>query len=663
MLFKLAISNVKKSFNDYMIYFLTLSFAICLFYIFNSIDSQKAMMIVMSESKRQSMQVLSGILSYVSIFISVILAFLILYANRFLIKRRKKELGIYMILGMKKSKMSFILVIETLIVGIISLICGLVVGVFLSQFLSILTAKLFMVKLSQLKFLFSIKAFNKTLLYFGLIFLIVMIFNIIIISKTKLINLLYAKSKNEKFKIKKIYFSVFLFILSIVFLGSSYMLIIHNGMLSIDFEFASALVCGTIGTLLFFMSLSGFLLKIIKLNKKLYFKELNMFVLRQFNSQINTTFISMTIICIMLLIAIGTLSTGFGTSRVINDNMKRLTPYDATVKLYNKLNENDFKDLKNNLNKISNNYQFMKIYSSNLKYKDILKYNKKEKINMLNGIEVGIISKTQFNNMMKINNDKNVSLKDNEYIILSDMHMFKSNFEQLKKNRDSIVINNNVLNLANDGIRMDTIESGMFTGNMLMVIVSDEIVKKLDYSTVVLNIKYKNKLNELDEKLEKVIKQFVDDNGYKSHFIITKNEIIDQSIGLTVITSYVGIYVGTIFILASVVILALQQLSQANDNVERYQLLRKLGADDLMLNKTLFKQILIYFIMPLSLAIIHSIVGISVANNVVQLFGKMNIVKNSIMIAIIFILIYGIYFLVTYYGSKSIIRKRRTYIY
>ena len=137
MLFKLSIKNVQKSFKDYAIYFITLVLGVAIFYLFNSLDSQEAMLKV-SASTKEIIKLMINMLSFLSAFVAVILGLLIVYANNFLIKRRKKEFGIYMTLGMGRRQISKIILLETIFIGVISLIIGLVVGVFGSQFMSIL---------------------------------------------------------------------------------------------------------------------------------------------------------------------------------------------------------------------------------------------------------------------------------------------------------------------------------------------------------------------------------------------------------------------------------------------------------------------------------------------------------------------------------------------
>ena len=227
MYFKLASKNLKKSIKDYTIYFLTLVFGICIFYTFNSIESQRVMM-DLSEIQAGAFQIIDVFTSVASVFISFILGFLIVYANNYLIKRRKKEFGIYMTLGMENKQLSRIIFVETILIGLISLAVGIGIGTILSQGLSIFTAKLFKVKLVNFTFVFSKLAFVKTVMCFGLIYLVVLIFNSFTIRKVKLIDLLTSAKKNESLKVKNIWISVITFVISIVMIGSAYFIVLKK---------------------------------------------------------------------------------------------------------------------------------------------------------------------------------------------------------------------------------------------------------------------------------------------------------------------------------------------------------------------------------------------------------------------------------------------------
>ena len=202
MLFKLSLKNISKSIKDYAIYFFTLILGVAIFYVFNAIDDQSVMMKV-SSTTAEIIKLMTNVLSGVSVFVSIILAFLIVYASRFLIKRRNKEFGVYLTLGMSKKKISLILFIETLIIGIVSLVVGLGIGFLLSQLMSILVANMFEADLTRFQFVFSTNACIKTLIYFSIMYFVVMIFNTINISKCKLIDLMHSNKKSEKIKLIK----------------------------------------------------------------------------------------------------------------------------------------------------------------------------------------------------------------------------------------------------------------------------------------------------------------------------------------------------------------------------------------------------------------------------------------------------------------------------
>ena len=197
MLFKLSLKNLKKSIKDYAIYFFTLILGVSIFYIFNSMETQTVFLNVTS-STREIIQMMITMLSGVSVFVSFILGFLIIYANQFLMKRRKKEFAIYMTLGMSKQKISQVLLIETLFIGTISLAVGLFLGVGLSQLMSVFVANLFEADLTEFTFIFSKEAKIKTLVYFGIMYLLVIIFYTISVGRCKLIDLLQANKKTEK---------------------------------------------------------------------------------------------------------------------------------------------------------------------------------------------------------------------------------------------------------------------------------------------------------------------------------------------------------------------------------------------------------------------------------------------------------------------------------
>ena len=291
MLCKLSLKNIKKSIKDYAIYFFTLILGVAIFYVFNALDSQTVMMDV-STSTQELIKLMMNMLSGVSVFVSFILGFLIIYASRFLIKRRNKEFGIYLTLGMSKRKISMILFLETLLIGIISLVVGLGVGIILSQLMSLVVANMFEADLTKFAFVFSKSSCIKTI-----------IFNTYSVSKCKLIDLLNGSKKGEKIKLKNPILCIIIFIISCLILGKAYYMVTADIVaLKEAKDVLVPIVMGSVSTFFIFWSLSGLILRIAKGIKKFYYKDLNSFTLRQFSSKINATVFSTTIICLMLFI-------------------------------------------------------------------------------------------------------------------------------------------------------------------------------------------------------------------------------------------------------------------------------------------------------------------------------------------------------------------------
>ena len=264
MLVKLAFANVRKSAKDFAVYFFTLVLGIAVFYAFNSIADSQAVARI-SQDSRSMVELLSMVISFVSAFIAVILAFLVLYANRFLVKRRNKEFALYLTLGMQKSDLLKISAAETLIVGAASLAVGLVIGIAVSQVLSNFAASMFDSAVEGVAFSVSGAALAQTVVAFSVVFVVAAAWNAGHLSKAKLIDLLQSERKNESMKLRSLPLSFALFLVSCVVIGVSYKLLIDNGLLNVNGQFVAATILVCAGTVLFFYSLSGFLLRFVQM--------------------------------------------------------------------------------------------------------------------------------------------------------------------------------------------------------------------------------------------------------------------------------------------------------------------------------------------------------------------------------------------------------------
>ena len=693
MLFKLSIKNIKKSFKDYAIYFITLVLGVAVFYMFNSLDSQEAMLEV-SSSTKEMIKLMINMLGMVSIFIAVILGLLIVYANNFLINRRKKEFGIYMILGMGKGQISKILLMETIFIGMISLVIGLVIGIFGSQFMSILVAKLFQADMSSFEFVFSKGACIKTCIYFAIMYFAVILFNAFTISRYKLINLLTAVKKNEQIKYKNPIICILVFIISIIGLGYAYY-IVTKGILKLNslqettraIEFSVLL--GVVGTILVFWSVSGLILKLVQMNKKIYFNGTNMFVLRQLYNKINTTVISMSVICLMLFMTITALSSSIALKNSMQNDIDKMTPVDLNLyKTANITNDNSSNEtfskeliydskqpisytLKSNdfdMNKLKDVIEVSIYAIDDFTWEDTLgealDYIKKQYPKMKLDTPEQIMKVSDYNKIARLYGNKEYSLGDDEYIILS-------NYDGISDLRNFGLRNGTIINIKGRSLKPKYseckdgfIQISTSHTNVGIILVPDDIAfDEVDQKLWFLVANY-NAKND-DEKKE--INSLFLEGSYLFEKLSSQNntlageskiQLTESSVGLSIIVVFIAIYLGIIFLIVSCAILALKQLTESSDNRQRYIILRKIGCDEKMINKSLFRQIAIFFGLPLILAMIHSIFGIQFAMSIFNtLASKEQLLPSIISTVIVMGIIYGCYFLATYIGSKNIIKE------
>ena len=655
MLTKLVFKNVGKSLQDYTVYFFTLVFGVSIFYMFNSIYEQQQIMVV-TEIVSDSMIALRKILSFISVFVAVILGFLIIYANSFFIRRRKKEMGIYMTLGMSKGKISAILVLETFLMGLLALVAGLVTGVFGSQFMSVFTAKIFEADMTAYQFIFSPDGAVKSIIYFAVIFLTVIIFNTIAISKYKLIDLIYGGRKNEQLKIRNTRLSVLIFLISIAFLGTAYGLILKNGIFNINKSFLCSIILGTVGSLLFFFSLSGILTMLVQSNKKLYYKNLTMFVTRQLTSKINTNFISMSVISIVLLLVIGIFSTGYSMKNILSADLKNTAPYD--VSFYGSNKEGKPKAIYDSLptsitgmDALSHEYS---IYRGSLCYKDFPIEFSPSSFDMKKRA-LDFVMFSDYQKFLEMQGKEKKDLPENEYFIISAGDIYQDIARQFSDKNVTISLGDTTLQPKGEvqNMKLSNNDSG------ITFVVNDAYAQVLDQSeNHVLNMVCRSL--EGSKELQEKLSEYSNSGVYQERgfwYYSSREEIYASTIAMKAIISFLAIYLGIVFMIACAAILAIQQLAQAADNKERYALLRKLGAEKKMLDKALFIQILCYFLLPFLLGMAHSVVGLTAVNDVMKAFKHVSVMNSVLIPALFIVVIYGLYFALTYMGCKHILRK------
>ena len=725
MLFKLSFRNITRSVKDYAIYFFTLVLGVTLFYVFNSVGSQAAVL-ELNNAKKLIVELLSKILSGMSILVVAILGALIIYASRFLIKRRNKEFAIYLTLGMSKRKISRLLFFETLMIGIISLAVGLLVGIGASQLISILIGRLFEADMSKFQFVFSEKAFFDTILYFGLIYLVVIVFNTIIVGRLKIIDLLHGSKKSEKAFLKNPLLRAIVFVLSSFGLSYAYWWVTNDKVSMMDRinNLLWPVAIGVITTFLLFWSFSGLIMEVLTRSKRFYYRGLNSFIFRQVSSKINTAVVSMSLISLLLFLTISILSLCFSINESMKKELAYNTPVDAFIELtdYNAVfgpngpgygPSASSSDQDWNLQvKESQRYMQKSIYQRLTEKDEEIAKSIKEHLEVnvyadhaltfkqtiqaeyLTGLVGEFMSKTavpilrvsDYNKIAKLYHREEISLADNQYQILADYKPMSDSIDKSLASGFQINYRGQTLSpVAKKHLEGFVTSSGM-KSNTGILIVPDKIATDQAIGSRVLLVNYNTSADHTAQQIDNDIRRIYDlgnlsievhttDEALQktkekskaeeqrpsgvSFSYMTKILIYTSSIGLQAIATFVGFYLGIIFLISSAAILALKQLSESSDNIEKYAALRRLGASNKMLNRALFIQIAIFFVFPLLVGILHSVFGIKFASSIIEVFGSGGLLASIPITASMLILIYGGYFLLTYLSSKRIISEKQ----
>lgn len=336
MLCKLAWGNVRRAGRDYLVYLLTLTLGVTVFYAFNTISMQVDIAGIDEEGLAQVMGSMLGDLTY---FLAGVMAFLMVYANNFIMKRRKKEFGLYQVLGMGRGRVATIMALETVIVSVVAFVAGIVLGMGLSQLMTFFTASLFKTQIANFHFFFSVHAFNLTLACMLVMFVLTLLLNLRAVRRTKLIELMGAERRNESIKTRNPWIAIAIFAVGVVLVGVAYYRLLRDGfpLTATDsklqeamnqFGITTAMV--TVGTFALFWGLSGMLIKLLQSLRSVYWRGLNMFTVRQLAAKVNTVCFSMGIIAMLLFLAITSVTCGMSIANVMNENLERYNPVDVS---------------------------------------------------------------------------------------------------------------------------------------------------------------------------------------------------------------------------------------------------------------------------------------------------------------------------------------------
>lgn len=683
MLGKLSFRNAKRQAKDYCIYFITVIISVALMFSFNSIATSNDISELSSY-----MEYFSKAIAGISIIIVLVMAWLINYCMRFMLEKRSKEFGTYQILGIEKKSISNIFTLENLMIGGIAFIIGIALGTFLYQIFTSIIMNLFN-QPYQIEISFSLKAIGITAIYFFGIFALVLLNCRRKIKKTKVYDLLYADKKNENNIIKNAKGNNILFAVSIALLVGA--ILINNN------EFANAsnmtgrnifiaIIMLIVGIYLFYISISSFIVKRYLNNKSRKYKKDNMFLYRNLTSKINTMSFSLGTIALMFTIILIGGNVALLMNNLINNEIEMGYPYEIMISTA----DGDFSKYKEYIEK-------------NTKVKDMYEYRlyNIKKIGLSTAFEEtpfkgaidneieSVLSLTTYNKLREILGYEKVDLQDDE-IIINCLKTAKAGLEKYTKENNKIKILGKDVKIKE--IRSENIAQVGFNGFYYTIIVPDSLIPLIEKedqrlrdendnnSTIVteqedgtdkiyyLDFAYNfvaTTESMTDEKFYQELSNYIikqdreivgEVNGEEQEYTMqielgnvkTKGERMSESKSFYAIISFLAFYIALIFVMATATLLAIQQLSDSEKYKYRYELLKKLGMDELQINRTIFKQLLFYFAIPMVLPVIISIPVILGVSQIFTVAVTMEeIFKNIGIILGMFILVYGIYFIAT----------------
>ena len=659
---ELAAKNVKKSAKDYFIYFFTLTFAVCLFYTFNSIKDQFEILGIPDTFNYLAAS--QGAIAAVSVVSCMIIGFLVSYANRFLMKRRKKEFGVYFTLGMDRRDVGRLLMKETMKIGSAALLSGLLLGIGTSQVLSMITARISGAGLGSYSFIFSFGAAVAAVIFFGLTFAFVHFFNVRELKKMELIDLLYADRKNEEVPESKKR-DVLLGILSILLFVSAFLLIFCLS----ETKFLEALTAGAAlaaaGTVLFFISAAGIAADIMKKRKGFYYRKLHIFDVNQLGSRIKTAGISIAVVSILMYLSVSVMGIGMGLGQSAIIKKDKTAPYDISVEYYYFGDSTD--DEMNGMSVLEKLEQQGAALPQYLESSaDLTMYEQEnltesslfaictENTKVRRNFEdppVLLLGADDYNKVRELLKLEPITLGENEYAFTYNEPDAKDLLsEYAGKQKEPLEIGGKELTLKEGGIYETTLYNSNIFGDIGTLVVPQKTAETGTQYLKVNNGMFKGNADIAYEEAT------ADLNKAKNFIYISQKDINVEIMSDQLTSSYVGIYLGIIFLVTAGAVLALQQLTQSAENEKRYALLSKMGAGEKLMRKSLMTQMKVYFGLPFSLAALNAAFTMAGAYRNIPYLTKGEVFQNIFFAAGLSIVIYAVYFMTTYSGSKRILK-------
>lgn len=676
MLAKLAFGNMRKLLHDYAVYFLTLVLGVAVFYAFNTMSVQGDFLRGdVGETLSQVGQILDGL----TVFLAVILGFLMVYANNFLMRRRKKELGLYQVLGMRTGQVNVVLVLETLLVAAVSFGVGIALGVLVSQVLLFVTARMFATTVQHFSFFFSTDAFMLTLACFGVIFVVMMLFNWITLRRVRLIDLMSSARQNEKQFVRRLPLSIVLTAAGLVLMGVAYWRLIRDGFPmdnSMQGGFIITTIMVAVGTFVFFYGLAGTLTALLTHMRGFYWRDLHMFTTRQIASRVNTTALSMGVIALILFLAMTAMTTGMSICNTLNAMVEKGTPYSASISVLPTDPVADPIDLEAEVAKVgidlsavgSHATVRIAVIPSELEGAT----STFQRISELTGETIPkgfehamvgeVVSLSDYNAARALLGMEPVSLADGQYLLLCNMDQVEPFVNGGLEKGFSVTVGDVTLTPARATVIDDAsavLQDNGLGANPGTFVVADDLAASLPTYQQVIDVMYAGPTEEGDAALKGLEERLSDSLGERSALttVDTVTSVLADGTTTTGLISYMAIYIGFVLVIACAAILAIQQLSNASDSAGSYRTLSELGCSERLIFGSLRAQVAIAFALPLAVGLAHSLCAISVLNELVSAFGYSDALDGMTLGLVLFALVYGGYLALTYRMAHGIVRS------
>ena len=716
MLMKLALRNVRRSVRDYAVYFVTLTLGVAVFYAFNAIgdsrvlfEAQEGAANVLLSSGVSIFDILAQVMTYFSVVMAVVLGFLVLYANRFVVRARKKEFGTYLLLGMSPRQVSSVVLMETLTVGVIALVVGLGLGFLISQAIAFATAGLIGVAISDNHLLFSAHSAQLTLGCFALIFAVVALFNAVQISRCKLATLLSANSRNERMPVRNPIVCLIVFVLSCLILAKAYAELNLDGLVYFGEHFRTATALMLVSTLGLFWSASGFFILLIQRLRGAYFKGLAMFTMRQIAAKVNTAFVSLWTVSILLFFSIVVFSTGFSLATVLSDQLEENTQFDASIRAsLMSLDTSDMEAVpseqyggedekaaaiekaeaqRNEIHRlwqenggstavylkslipdwdecVAGSAQVDTWLANDLTNKQLvdacgftLEQIGSDDNSSMADEGVQYVSLSQFNAARQLAGEKPIELAANEYLVDNTIDKSAAYAKALGQKGRTITVDGHELTASGQVVSQSLQVSSM--GCLIAVLVVPDELAAERFAAGDLPYLSELNVNLASDSQEQAMKDLMaewtyDSGAWPVSYYDTSEGVVADSMGIKLLLVYLALYIGFIFLMTTAAVLSVQQLSEVADSIPRYRLLAQLGCDRGMVLRSLRTQIVIYFVAPLLVAGCHSACTISLLyKNLLSLWGA-SAVTNTLASGIALVVaVYAVYLASTYLVARS----------